>query len=122
MRGGVDRDGRVDVDGLRLMQSQFMDVFRLDRRVVIEQPCIPNIPCLRIGVAVGRIHQAAYGTGSKLARRCRKRRQWIDAESPEVGGGIAWRRGRSAGTRTEEFSCPWNGAACCERVDGLENS
>ncbi len=54
--GAANRHSLVDVDGFVLMETENMSVFRLNDRVGIERPAVPNIELLGHWVAVVGVH------------------------------------------------------------------
>src|SRR5438445_1927528 len=54
------RNPLINIDGLVLVQTKNVCVFRLDDGIGIERPAIPNVELLGHRVAIVRIHQAAY--------------------------------------------------------------
>src|SRR5580700_5574752 len=72
----------VNVDGLVLVQTENVRVFRFDYRIGIERPAIPKVELFGYRVAVVGVHQPADTAWWKLCRGSGNRWLRADAELP----------------------------------------
>src|SRR5713101_7314243 len=94
----------IDIDGLVLVQTKNVRVFRFDYRIRIEQPAIARVEFFSYRVAIVGIHQASDTARRKLCGRRRNRRKRADAILP-LAKGKARTWNRVARARKAEHRC-----------------